>query len=67
MFVFVAAGGRALSASTGARDFMDKNPVLALEAGLAALRWLGEGYGYEVSGADVVGGLLAHDKRRGVR
>jgi hypothetical protein len=32
---------------------MDKNPAFALEAGLAALRWLGQGYGYEVTGADV--------------
>jgi hypothetical protein len=36
-----------------ARDFKDKNPAFAIEAGLAALRWLGEGYGYEVTGADV--------------
>lgn len=36
-----------------ARDFMDKNPAFALEAGLAALSWLGKGYGYEVTGADV--------------
>jgi hypothetical protein len=36
-----------------ARDFIDKNPVFALEAGLAALRWLAKGYGYEVSGTDV--------------
>jgi hypothetical protein len=36
-----------------ARDFMDKNPAFALEAGLAALRWLGQGYGYEVTSADV--------------
>ena len=36
-----------------ARDFIDKNPVFALEAGLAALRWLGAGYGYEISGVDV--------------
>jgi tetratricopeptide (TPR) repeat protein len=35
------------------RDFMDKNPAFALEAGLAALRWLGQGYGYEIIGADV--------------
>jgi hypothetical protein len=32
---------------------MDKNPAFALEAGLAALRWLAQGYGYEVTGADV--------------
>jgi hypothetical protein len=36
-----------------ARDFIDTNPVFALEAGLAALRWLAKGYAYEVSGADV--------------
>jgi hypothetical protein len=36
-----------------ARDFIDKNPAFALEAGLAALRWLGQGYGYEVTSADV--------------
>jgi hypothetical protein len=36
-----------------ARDFMDKNPAFALEAGLAALRWLGQDYGYEVTSADV--------------
>jgi hypothetical protein len=36
-----------------ARDFMEKNPAFALEAGLAALRWLGQGYGYEVTSADV--------------
>ena len=30
---------------------MDKNPAFALEAGLAALRWLGQGY--EVTRADV--------------
>jgi len=28
---------------------MDKNPGFALEVGLAALRWLGERYGDEVS------------------
>jgi len=36
-----------------ARDFRDKNPAFAIEAGLAALRWLGEGYGYEITGVDV--------------
>jgi hypothetical protein len=36
-----------------ARDFVEKNPGFALTAGLAALRWLSAGYGYEVSGADV--------------
>jgi hypothetical protein len=36
-----------------ARDFADRRPAFAVEAGLAALRWLVEGYGYEVTGADV--------------
>jgi tetratricopeptide (TPR) repeat protein len=37
-----------------ARDFADKNPRFALEAGLAALRWLVMGYGYEITGLDVL-------------
>lgn len=37
-----------------ARDFGEKNPTFALEAGMAALRWLVEGYGYEITGADVL-------------
>jgi hypothetical protein len=37
-----------------ARDFAEKNPAFAIEAGMAALRWLVEGYGYEVTGADVL-------------
>lgn len=37
-----------------ARDFAEKNPTFALEAGMAALRWLVEGYGYEITGADVL-------------
>ncbi len=32
---------------------MDANPAFALEVGLAALRWLGEGYGYEITADDV--------------
>ena len=36
-----------------ARDFADERPEFATEAGLAALRWLVEGYGYEISGTDV--------------
>ena len=38
-----------------ARDFAGERPAFALEAGLAALRWLVEGYGYEITGADVWG------------
>jgi hypothetical protein len=36
-----------------ARDYVDKQPAFALEAGLLALEWLAQGYGYEVTGADV--------------
>lgn len=37
-----------------ARDFAQKNPRFAIEAGMTALRWLVEGYGYEITGADVL-------------
>lgn len=36
-----------------ARDFAGVRPEFAVEAGLAALRWLAQGYGYEITGADV--------------
>ncbi len=36
-----------------ARDFVETNPHFALQAGLAAIRWLAEGYGFEIIGADV--------------
>jgi tetratricopeptide (TPR) repeat protein len=36
-----------------ARDFGERRPEFAVEAGLAALRWLVAGHGYEVTGADV--------------
>jgi hypothetical protein len=36
-----------------ARDFADEKPAFAVEAGLAALHWLVEGYGYEITGLDV--------------
>jgi hypothetical protein len=36
-----------------ARDFVKKNPAFAVEAGLAALYWLVQGYGYEITSADV--------------
>lgn len=36
-----------------ARDTADEEPLYALEAGMAALRWLAQGYGYEITGADV--------------
>ena len=37
-----------------ARDFAERNPSFAIEAGMAALRWLVEGYGYEITGLDVL-------------
>jgi len=40
-----------------ARDFADTNPSFALEAGIAALHWLVEGYGYDITNVDV---LSAH-------
>jgi hypothetical protein len=36
-----------------ARDLATQQPDFAIEAGLLALYWLGHGYGYEVTGADV--------------
>ena len=36
-----------------ARDFEEKNPPFAIEAGMTALMWLVEGYGYDITGADV--------------
>lgn len=37
-----------------ARDFGTQNPEFAVEAGMAALRWLVEGYGYDITGLDVL-------------
>lgn len=37
-----------------ARDYLDSKPEFALGATMAALRWLGEGWGYEVTNVDVV-------------
>jgi len=36
-----------------ARDFAEKNPAFAIEAGMAALHWLIQGHGYEITSADV--------------
>jgi hypothetical protein len=36
-----------------ARDLAETEPRFAVEAGVAALRWLVEGYGYEITGLDV--------------
>jgi tetratricopeptide (TPR) repeat protein len=37
-----------------ARDFAASKPRFAVEAGLAALRWIAAGYGYEITGTDVL-------------
>ncbi|BCO08452.1 hypothetical protein GF1_08280 [Desulfolithobacter dissulfuricans] len=41
-----------------ARDMAAEEPRFAVEAGMAALRWLTRGYGYEITGLDV---LAAYD------
>ena len=37
-----------------ARDFQEKNPQFALEAGMAALKWLAQGFGYEITSYDII-------------
>ena len=37
-----------------ARDFAERRPGFAVEAGLLALHWLVEGYGYEITNLDVL-------------
>ncbi len=37
-----------------ARDHLDSEPEFALGSAIAALRWLGEGWGYEITSVDVV-------------
>ncbi len=37
-----------------ARDYVDTEPAFALGSAMAALRWLSEGWGYEVTSGDVV-------------
>lgn len=39
--------------SRAARDYADKQPAFAVGAGLLALYWLVQGYGYEITSADV--------------
>jgi len=43
------------------RDFAEKNPAFAIEAGLAALRWLVDGHGHDITSIDV---LDAHGQTR---
>lgn len=40
--------------SRAARDYADRQPEFALDAALAALRWISRGHGYEITGADVL-------------
>jgi len=42
-----------------ARDYAEKEPQFALAAGLAALRWISLGYGYEITSTDVVDAYTA--------
>lgn len=37
-----------------ARDYAEKQPDVALAAGLAALHWISRGHGYEITGGDVL-------------
>lgn len=37
-----------------ARDWADTKPEFAIEASIAALRWIISGYGYEITGAEVL-------------
>lgn len=39
--------------ATAMRDTAETDPGFAIETGLAALKWLARGYGYEITGADV--------------
>jgi len=45
--------GDSRTLTRAARDFAEENPEFAIEAGTAALRWLVEGYGYEITNIDV--------------
>jgi len=38
-----------------ARDMQESNPAFAMKAGVTALRWMLGGYGFELTGADVLG------------
>jgi len=37
-----------------ARDMRESEPAFAMQAGMTALRWMLEGYGYELTGTDVL-------------
>ncbi|MFN5746314.1 MAG: hypothetical protein ACK443_09555 [Methylococcaceae bacterium] len=40
--------------SRAAREYAEKQPDFALTAGLAALRWISRGYGYDITGGDII-------------
>ncbi|MHB1657635.1 MAG: hypothetical protein ACYCSZ_14865 [Burkholderiales bacterium] len=42
-----------------ARDFAEKRPGFALTVGLAALHWIALGYGYDITGGDVLDAYTA--------
>jgi hypothetical protein len=42
-----------------ARDYAQKKPDFALAAGFAALHWISRGYGYEITGGDVLDAYAA--------
>lgn len=42
-----------------ARDFANTQPTFALHSGLAALRWMAAGHGYEITSSDVMDAWLA--------
>ena len=42
-----------------ARDYAEKQPDFALGAGLASLHWISQGYGYEITGSDVMAAYTA--------
>ncbi len=43
---------RTLTRAAG--DMADKEPWFAVESGIAALKWISEGYGYDITGLDVL-------------
>ncbi|MEW8693551.1 MAG: hypothetical protein AB2535_21165 [Candidatus Thiodiazotropha endolucinida] len=42
-----------ITLTRAARDYLDPEPAFALGSAIAALRWLSEGWGYEVTSVDV--------------
>lgn len=42
-----------MTLARAARDFAEEQPAFAIEAGLLAIHWLVQGYGYEITMTDV--------------